>query len=633
MRYPKPNSSWVLSPSFDEFYSANVQPLLDRGMSALNGTRVESEEKSRVGYRLRHAGDFDDGVAVDGKERVKSGAHAKYRIVLVPGFVTTGLELWEGHECFKSHFRQRLWGSVSMARAFFSDRECWRRHLALDPRTGLDPKGVRLRSAQGFEAADNFVASYWVFAKMIENLADVGYDGSTMTMMSYDWRLGYEMMEKRDGFFTKLKMTVEAHFITSGQKVVLVSHSMGGTVVYYFLQWVITDVKYGGGGGGKAWVDKHIHAFVNIAGTLLGVPKAIPALLSGELKDTAAVFVQFAQLLEQYFGRKWRKNLWNTWGSLFGMLPKGGDPIWGIGADVVVGEDNHGAEFRDASQLRNKSETIPTIAWTKEVRENCSKSPFNESNWTMENTLDYIYEYGGGYQEHVYSKIFSHYSKRGWKERANSKHKRKHWHDPIAVPLPRAPAMKIYCLYGVGVPTERSYYYKVDCEKLDHNQTCSSNTQYDAQPHLCSNGTADEGEPLEWPAAIDTSVYDIERNIQYGVRFSDGDGSVPLLSLGYMCQKWAEPRSRHNPSSISVVTRERKHIAELSLSDPVRGGPQSGEHVDILGNVGVIEDVIRIVTGFEVEEKVDREIIMSELKEITRRIDSHPSGGLKTAFQ
>lgn len=105
---------------------------------------------------------------------------------------------------------------------------------------------------------------------MIENLADVGYDGSTMTMMAYDWRLGYEMMEKRDGFFTKLKMTVEAHFITSGQKVVLVSHSMGGTVVYYFLQWVTADIKHGGGGGGKAWVDKHIHAFVNIAGTLLG---------------------------------------------------------------------------------------------------------------------------------------------------------------------------------------------------------------------------------------------------------------------------------------------------------------------------------------------------------------------------
>lgn len=56
------------------------------------------------------------------------------------------------------------------------------------------------------------------------NLADVGYDGSNMSMMSYDWRLGYDMMEKRDGFFTKLKKNIEAHYITSGEKVIMVSH-------------------------------------------------------------------------------------------------------------------------------------------------------------------------------------------------------------------------------------------------------------------------------------------------------------------------------------------------------------------------------------------------------------------------
>ena len=106
-------------------------------------------------------------------------------------------------------------------------------------------------------------------------------------------------MEKRDGYFTKLKHTIEAYYITTGEKVVLVSHSMGGTVSYYFLQWVTADVKNGGGGGGKNWVDKHIQSFVNIAGTLLGVPKSIPALMSGELKDTAQMFPQLGELLKQ----------------------------------------------------------------------------------------------------------------------------------------------------------------------------------------------------------------------------------------------------------------------------------------------------------------------------------------------
>ena len=73
-------------------------------------------------------------------------------------------------------------------------------------------------------------------------------------------------MEERDGYFTKLKHTIEAHYITSGEKVVMISHSMGGTVAYYFLQWVAADFKNGGGGGGKGWIEKYIHSFINIAG-------------------------------------------------------------------------------------------------------------------------------------------------------------------------------------------------------------------------------------------------------------------------------------------------------------------------------------------------------------------------------
>jgi phospholipid:diacylglycerol acyltransferase len=472
---------------------------------------------------------------------------------------------------------------------------------------------------------------------MIENLADVGYDGSKMSMMSYDWRLGYDMMEKRDGFFTKLKMQVEAHYITTGEKVVLVSHSMGGTVVNYFLQWVTADVKYGGGGGGKHWVDKYIHAYVNIAGTMLGVPKAIPALLSGEMKDTAAVFVQFAGLLEQYFGRRWRKNLWNTWGSLFGMLPKGGNAIWGIGSDVVVGEDNFNeqsgtVEFHNASELRNKHNMFPIITWADDGTQNCSAAPFNKTEWTMHETLDYIYNYHGGYSDHMYSSVFSHDSKKGWKIRANSLDKRKHWHDPISMPLPRAPSMKLYCLYGVGVPTERSYHYKLDHDKVVSNETTCSLT-YDASHDSQCINAADSDEPPEWLAGIDTSAYDEEKDLQYGVRFSDGDGTVPLISLGYMCRKWSEPHNHHNPSGIRVYIRERKHTAEVSITYPGRGGPQSGEHVDILGNIGVIEDVVRIATGFEVRDRVDKEIIHSELKRITKAIDSHPEGGLEHAHK
>lgn len=530
---------------------------------------------------------------------------------------------------------------------------------ALNPQTGMDPENIRLRSAQGFEAADNFIATYWVWSKVIENLADVGYDGSNMSMMSYDWRLGYELLETRDGYFTKLKATIEAHHATTGEKVVMISHSMGGTVSYYFLQWVVANTKVGGGGGGKDWIEKHLQAFINISGTLLGVPKAIPALLSGELKDTAVLFPQLGELLEQYFGRRLRKNLWITWGSLFGMLPKGGDAIWSTGADLIYGEDSNDvytgmSDARIPSQKSPKKTLFsPTVLWNNGTGEICTSSLMVSHNtsltelnippsrtWSMKETIDYLFKHGG----HS-SSIFSPDSKLGWKRRATSKHKRKHWSDPTATSLPKAPSLKIYCLYGTGLPTERSYYYKVDCGNLEdisnieQNQTCSDvgSVQNDLQVPKCKNSTTKDTvtkkEPSEAPFSIDTNAKDESQNIHSGVRFSDGDASVPLISLGYMCQKWSQPKSKHNPSGIKVFTRESKSEKHTSFSDPGRGGPKSADHVDILGNLGVIEDLVRVATGFEVEKKVNEDRIESDLKEIMQMIDEHDFGGLNSVVR
>ena len=57
--------------------------------------------------------------------------------------------------------------------------------------------------------------------------------------------------------------------------------------VRYFMNWVETDFADGGGGGGKGWVNTHVAVYVDIAGPMLGIPKTIPSLLSGEMRDTA----------------------------------------------------------------------------------------------------------------------------------------------------------------------------------------------------------------------------------------------------------------------------------------------------------------------------------------------------------
>ena len=137
-------------------------------------------------------------------------------------------------------------------------------------------------------------------------------------MEAYDWRLAIKMLEDRDHYFTHLKHKIETYHKTAGKKVVLTSHSMGSLVVHYFFAWVTANESQGGGSGGKNWVDEHIHAYVNIAGCHLGVPKAASALTSGEMSDT--VFMTgVGNVVERFIPRKSRKDMWTTWGSLWSV--------------------------------------------------------------------------------------------------------------------------------------------------------------------------------------------------------------------------------------------------------------------------------------------------------------------------
>lgn len=62
---------------------------------------------------------------------------------------------------------------------------------------------------------------------------------SLQIAVPYDWRLPIPLMQKRDGFYTRLKREVELqHQLSEGIKAILVSHSYGATVTTTFLHWV-----------------------------------------------------------------------------------------------------------------------------------------------------------------------------------------------------------------------------------------------------------------------------------------------------------------------------------------------------------------------------------------------------------
>ncbi len=162
----------------------------------------------------------------------------------------------------------------------------------------------------------------------------------------------------------------------------------------------------------------------------------------------------------------------------------------------------------------------------------------------------------------------------------NEKNHRK-WMNPLETRLPLAPNLKIFCFYGIGKSTERSYFYREDQD-----------------PNSSLNVT------------MDTSL--MMGAVDHGVIPGEGDGTVPLLSNGYMCAKGWHIK-RFNPAGVKIKVYEMPH--EPDRFSP-RGGPNTGEltlnfsvlillplltsigdHVDILGRASLNDLILRIAGG------------------------------------
>ena len=102
--------------------------------------------------------------------------------------------------------------------------------------------------------------------------------------------------------------------------------------------------------------------------------------------------------------------------------------------------------------------------------------------------------------------------------------------------------MKIFCFYGVDKPTERAYFYQRSRDPLS-----------------------------KLNVTIDTRVTAGE--IDHGVVLGEGDGTVSLLSSGYMCTRGWKMK-RYNPAGAKVVVYEMPH--EPDRFNP-RGGPNTGK--------------------------------------------------------
>lgn len=509
--------------------------------------RVRVEDEKRVGVRM-----------------AELGVKVRHPVVMIPGIITTGLEVWDGEVCIRNYFRQRIWGSTSMMQSLLTDPDCWARHLALNATTGLDPlqspdfnRSIRVRPAQGFESADFFVGGYWLWGIMIEALADIGYDYNSMHMASYDWRLAFSDLEKRDRYFTRLRQHVETLVTMSGQKAVIVSHSMGSNVWHYFMQWVTHRVH-------RNWVHDHIYAEVGISAPMLGLPKAFFSLLTGENRDFVSMGRGFSAVMTHLFGPMSRRKLWRSCSSLALIIPIGGESIWG---EALTGYP---------------------LVWINNTSYNATAALnllANEANVPADLQRIALWLLDGVRRDRPEKAL------RGASSHEPPEHV---WPNVLAAPLPFAPEMHKYSFYGIGVPTDASAVL----EESGDDKT---------SPLLSIDKTATEN---------------------YGHHLGSGDYAVPLASLGLMCLKGWKDDSR-NPARTPCTIREYVDSGTTAGSDAStlqaamaagashlqmvtalltggysRGGQPSGDHIDILGNPEMLQDLLTVVSGGQVEQRI-----------------------------
>ena len=504
---------------------------------------------------------------------------------MIPGVISTGLESWGTANISRPYFRKRLWGSWSMMRALVMDKEVWKKHIMLDQVTGLDPPDIKLRAAQGFDATDFFITGYWIWNKIVENLASLGYDPTNSFTAAYDWRLSYENLEVRDQYFTRLKVYIEMARQFSGKKVVLASHSMGSQVLFYFLHWVASDQ---GGRGGESWVEDHIEAWISISGCMLGAVKDLAAVLSGEMRDTAQLNAFALYGLERFLSKDERAEIFRAMPGLSSMLPIGGDLVWGN--STWAPDDQPGQALSLGSFLNfRQNPTIPANA-SAEAAAAAALTP--ERNLTMDGALDYLLRTSDDWYraqiERSYSRGVAHTAA----EVEANEHDPRKWVNPLETRLPLAPSLRIYCFYGVGKPTERAYWYR-------------SPEFPSLTPHL--NVTMDTGATGEGTGA------------DRGVVMGEGDGTVSLLSSGYMCQRGWRLR-RFNPAGARVTVVEMPH--EPDRFNP-RGGPNTADHVDILGRQTLNELILRVAAG---HGDSIRDSIVSPIAEYAAKVKIYEEG-------
>ncbi|XP_048126925.1 phospholipid--sterol O-acyltransferase isoform X1 [Rhodamnia argentea] len=485
------------------------------------------------------------GASTGEEEEIRSKQRQRLSGIIIPGFASAQLRAWSILDCPYSPLDfnplDLVWLDTTK---LLSAVNCWLKCMLLDPYNQTDHPECKSRPDGGLSAITELDPGYITVFFSIGPLSSVwkdwvkwciefGVEANAIIAVPYDWRLSPSMLEERDLYFHKLKLTFETALKLRGGPSLVFAHSLGNNVFRYFLEWLKLEIapkQY------LKWLDEHIHAYFAVAAPLLGSTQTIEASLSG-FTFGLPISEGTARLLFNSFS----SSLWMMPFSKYCQTDKAYWKHFSLG-----NSRGHHAYQCDEQEYRSNYSGWPTniinieIPSIRGVDAYPSVSDIADVNLSnMECGLPTQLSFSAReISDGTFFKAIEDYdpdSKRLLHQLQKSYHG-----DPVLNPLTpweRPPIKNVFCIYGIDSKTEVGYYFAPSGKPYPDNWIITD-VIYEFEGSLLSrSGNVVEGNPGA----------------------TSGDETVSYHSLSW-CKNWLghrinitrAPQSEHDGSDVQV---------------------------------------------------------------------------------
>ncbi|XP_020274244.1 phospholipid--sterol O-acyltransferase [Asparagus officinalis] len=388
--------------------------------------------------------------------------YSKLSGIIIPGFASTQLRAWSVLDCPFSPLDFNPLDSVWLdTTKVLSAVNCWLKCMLLDPYNQTDHPECKSRPDSGLSAITELDPGYItgplssVWKEWLKWCIEFGIEANAIVAVPYDWRLSPSMLEERDLYFHKLKLTFETTLKLRGGPSLVFAHSLGNNVFRYFLEWLKLEIApkhY------IQWLDEHIHAYFAVGAPLLGSTESVKATLFG-FTFGLPVAEGTARLMYNSFGS-------GLWLMPFSKHCKANNIYW---KHFFEGQKSHNhAHQCDDIEYRSNYSGWPTNIINIEVPSLRVNDAYPSVNELAQDVLSDM-ECGKPIQmsfsarevsDGTFFKAIEDYDPDT--KRILYQLEKFYQGDPVLNPLTtwdRPPLKNVFCIYGIDSKTEVGYYF------------------------------------------------------------------------------------------------------------------------------------------------------------------------------